>query len=187
MAGHDDTTWLNRLREGDNRAFEELFKHFYAPLCSFVAGYVNDEVAAEDIVQDVFFKLLTEKPTFENIIVLKSYLYRVAHNQCLNYLKHQRVREDYASMRMGEEETTTFFNRVVEQELLTLLEEAIRELPSQTGQVMELTMEGLDNAEIAERLNLSMDAVKSHKKRGRQFLRNRLEELSALLLLLTNC
>lgn len=187
MAGHDDTTWLNQLREGNNRVFEELFKRFYAPLCSFATGYVNDEAAAEDIVQDVFFKLLTEKPVFENVVALKSYLYRVAHNQCLNYLKHQRVREEYASSRAGEEETTTFFNRVVEQELLTLLEEAIRELPVQTGQVMELTMEGLDNAEIAERLNLSMDAVKSHKKRGRQFLRNRLEELSALLLLLTNC
>ena len=52
----------------------------------------------------------------------------------------------------------------MEQELLALLSEAIQDLPEQTGQVFQLVMEGFDNAEIAEKLNLSIDSVKSHKK-----------------------
>ena len=79
------------------------------------------------------------------------------------------------------------FNQIVEQELLALLSEAIQDLPEQTGQVFQLVMEGFDNAEIAEKLNLSIDSVKSHKKRGKQLLKSRLGDITVILLFLSNC
>ena len=106
---------------------------------------------------------------------------------CPNYLKHARIEQEYVSSLKERETTTFFFNQIVEQELLTLLSEAILDLPQQTGQVFQLVMEGFDNAEIAEKLNLSIDSVKSHKKRGKQLLKNRLGDITAILLFLSNC
>lgn len=182
----NETAWLRKLGEGDNGAYERLFSMFYAALCSFAESYLEDRDAAEDVVQDVFFKLYTERPSFETTAGLKSYLYLAAKNRCLNVLKHRRVEEEYAK-EQEKEGTTFFFNQIVEQELLQLLREAVGELPEQTGKVLELVMEGLDNAEIAERLRLTMDAVKSHKKRGRQLLKKRLDDIVMILAILSGC
>lgn len=102
-------------------------------------------------------------------------------------MKHARIEQEYMSFLKERETTTFFFNQIVEQELLTLLSEAIQDLPEQTGQVFQLVMEGFDNAEIAEKLNLSIDSVKSHKKRGKQLLKSRLGDITAILLFLSNC
>ena len=174
--------WLQQLKAGDDRAFKLLFERYYASLCAFATSFVNDPDVAEDIVQEIFFKLYADKPTFEVVVALKSYLYLVTKNQCLNYLKHARIEQEYLSSIEEREQTTFFFNQIVEQELLALLSDAI-----QTGLVFQLVMEGFDNAEIAEKLNLSIDSVKSHKKRGKQFLKSRLGDITAILLLLSNC
>lgn len=183
----DEVKWLQGLGAGDDYAFKILFEKYYASLCAFAANFVNDPDVAEDIVQEIFFKLYTDKPTFDAVIALKSYLYLLTKNQCLNYLKHVRIEQEYVSSMKERESTTFFFNQIVEQELLALLSEAIQDLPEQTGQVFQLVLEGFDNMEIAEKLNLSIDSVKSHKKRGKQLLKRRLGEITAILLFLSNC
>ncbi|WP_065219860.1 MULTISPECIES: RNA polymerase sigma-70 factor [Butyricimonas] len=187
MSEREEIEWLRELKAGNDGAYKVLFGKFYAPLCAFASGFVNDTAVAEDIVQEIFFKLYTDKPTFEAVVALKSYLYLVTKNHCLNYLKHVRIEQEYISSMDEKEQTTFFFNQIVEQELLMLLTEAIEDLPEQTGKVFQLVMEGFDNAEIAEKLNLSIDSVKSHKKRGKQFLKNRLGDITAILLILSNC
>ena len=185
---YSDIEVLTReLKEGKEVAFDYLFRTRYKNLCRFAATFVIHFDVAEDIVQEIFFKLYADKPTFEVVVALKSYLYLVTKNQCLNYLKHARIEQEYLSSIEEREQTTFFFNQIVEQELLALLSDAIQDLPEQTGLVFQLVMEGFDNAEIAEKLNLSIDSVKSHKKRGKQFLKSRLGDITAILLLLSNC
>lgn len=187
MEEQEDSRWLDHLRGGDNDAFKLLFERYYAALCAFATGYVEDSDSAEDIVQDVFFKLYTDKVVFDSVVALKSYLYTAVKNQSLNYLKHQRIKQEYIVSREEKEQTTFFFNRIVEQELVMLVTEAMTELPEQTRKVMELVMEGKENPEIAEELGVTIDSVKSHKKRGRQFLKSRLGEIMSLLILLFDC
>lgn len=187
MEEQKDSRWLDHLRGGDNDAFKLLFERYYAALCAFATGYVEDSDSAEDIVQDVFFKLYTDKVVFDSVVALKSYLYTAVKNQSLNYLKHQRIKQEYIVSREEKEQTTFFFNRIVEQELVMLVTEAMTELPEQTRKVMELVMEGKENPEIAEELGVTIDSVKSHKKRGRQFLKSRLGEIMSLLILLFDC
>ena len=179
--------FLQRINTKQPEAFRELFSEFYNSLVLFAMGFVEQQDVAEDIVQEIFFKLYTDKPAFDVVVALKSYLYLVTKNQCLNYLKHARIEQEYMSFLKERETTTFFFNQIVEQELLALLSEAIQDLPEQTGQVFQLVMEGFDNAEIAEKLNLSIDSVKSHKKRGKQLLKSRLGDITAILLFLSNC
>ena len=179
--------FLQRINTKQPEAFRELFSEFYNSLVLFAMVFVEQQDVAEDIVQEIFFKLYTDKPTFDVVVALKSYLYLVTKNQCLNYLKHARIEQEYMSFLKERETTTFFFNQIVEQELLALLSEAIQDLPEQTGQVFQLVMEGFDNAEIAEKLNLSIDSVKSHKKRGKQLLKSRLGDITAILLFQSNC
>ena len=179
--------FLQRINAKQPEAFRELFSEFYNSLVLFAMGFVEQQDVAEDIVQEIFFKLYTDKPAFDVVVALKSYLYLVTKNQCLNYLKHARIEQEYMSFLKERETTTFFFNQIVEQELLALLSEAIQDLPEQTGQVFQLLMEGFDNAEIAEKLNLSIDSVKSHKKRGKQLLKSRLGDITVILLFLSNC
>ena len=101
-----------------------------------------------------------EKRDLIEAVSISSLLFAMVRNACLNYLKHARIEQEYMSFLKERETTTFFFNQIVEQELLTLLSEAIQDLPEQTGQVFQLVMEGFDNAEIAEKLNLSIDSVK---------------------------
>ena len=182
-----EESFLQRINTKQPEAFRELFSEFYNSLVLFAMGFVEQQDVAEDIVQEIFFKLYTDKPAFDVVVALKSYLYLVTKNQCLNYLKHARIEQEYMSFLKERETTTFFFNQIVEQELLALLSEAIQDLPEQTGQVFQLVMEGFDNAEIAEKLNLSIDSVKSHKKRGKQLLKSRLGDITAILLFLSNC
>ena len=182
-----EESFLQRINTKQPEAFRELFSEFYNSLVLFAMGFVEQQDVAEDIVQEIFFKLYTDKPAFDVVVALKSYLYLVTKNQCLNYLKHARIEQEYMSFLKERETTTFFFNQIVEQELLALLSEAIQDLPEQTGQVFQLVMEGFDNAEIAEKLNLSIDSVKSHKKRGKQLLKSRLGDITVILLFLSNC
>ena len=178
---------IEQINKLDATAFRMLYKTYYKALVCYAIQITGESGAAEDIVQEIFFKLYTDKPTFDVVVALKSYLYLVTKNQCLNYLKHARIEQEYMSFLKERETTTFFFNQIVEQELLTLLSEAIQDLPEQTGQVFQLVMEGFDNAEIAEKLNLSIDSVKSHKNRGKQLLMSRLGDITAILLFLSNC
>ena len=85
MSEQDEVKWLQGFKVGDDRAFKVLFEKYYASLCAFATNFVNDPDVAEDIVQEIFFKLYTDKPTFDVVVALKSYLYLVTKNQCLNY------------------------------------------------------------------------------------------------------
>lgn len=90
----EEQRWLAGLRAGDNEAFKLLFERYYASLCAFATGYVEDDGVAEDIVSEVFFRLYADKMSFDAVTALKSYLYMAVKNHCLNYLKHERIKRD---------------------------------------------------------------------------------------------
>ena len=182
----DEKTLLREIKNGNGEAFEFLFNSYYPRLRGYAARFVTDEEAVRDIIQESFLRFWEKRDLIEAVSI-SSLLFAMVRNACLNYLKHARIEQEYMSFLKERETTTFFFNQIVEQELLTLLSEAIQDLPEQTGQVFQLVMEGFDNAEIAEKLNLSIDSVKSHKKRGKQLLKSRLGDITVILLFLSNC
>lgn len=75
-----------------------------------------------------------------------------------------------------------FLNQILEEEVYTLLKEAIDSLPGQMKRVYELALLGHSNEEIAKILSISVDAVKALKKRGKKILQEKLKYLIYLLL-----
>jgi RNA polymerase sigma factor (sigma-70 family) len=83
---------LQLLREGDKKAFEELFDTNYQALCRYAYSILKDGVEAEDMVQRVFCKIWDKRSELEIHTSIKSYLYRIVHNECLNYVQQQANR-----------------------------------------------------------------------------------------------
>lgn len=187
MSEQEQAIWLSELNAGKEPAFKVLFEKFYASLCGFAAKYVGGSEAAEDIVQDVFLKFYNENGVFETVPALKSYLYQMTRNNCLNQIRRRKIEHSYLSNTDFKEESDFFFNSIVEQELYDMLSDALALLPTQTAEVFKLVLQGYDNTQIAEKLNLSADSVKSHKKRGKQFLKKRLGFISAIISIFALC
>lgn len=179
----DEEIWLKQLEEGKDSAFQTLFETYYDRLCAFACRYVEEEVAAEDIVQDVLYELWMGKLSFKNVLALKSWLYQVVRNRCLDTIKHRQVEIKYLEEQRYKEDSEFFLHQILEEEVYALLKEAMAVLPEQIQKVFELTFSGQSNAEIAEILHVSLDAVKSSKKRGKKLLQDKLKGLVYLFIL----
>lgn len=166
--------WLKALEQGEDQAYQELFEDFYAALSGFAFRFVEESAAAEDLVQDTLYELWLRKLHFDNRNALKSYLYLMVRSRCLDYIKHRKVKHKYLAELRQKENSEFFLNQMLEEEIYLLLKKALNTLHGTTREVYELIFQGLDNVRIAEELNLTIDAVKAHKKRGKKLLQEKL-------------
>lgn len=184
MEHQTEDIWLKQLSAGTEEAYKLLFARYYSTLGVFANRYLNDRQMAEDAIHDVILELFQDKEKFETILALKAYLYNSVRNRCLNILRHDKIRVKYAEKMAREKDSYFFHNQILEAEAHELLEQAIAELPKQTRIVYELVLQGYNNQEIAERTGLSEDAVKAHKQRGKKILKEKLQHLLTIWILI---
>ena len=177
----DNGLLAKRIFQGDEEAFKILYEEFFHALLAIACKYVESEVA-KDIVQDTFFKLWTTPHKFSATTDLRFYLYRSVQNQCLNYIRNKKVEDRYRD-RVEVVSEDFFYHVLLEEEIFIRLREAIDELPDKYRNVINLNLEGLSDKEIAERLGLTVDAVKQQKKRGKEQLKEKLNHPYLLLLI----
>jgi RNA polymerase sigma-70 factor, ECF subfamily len=88
--------WVDGIRHGDPRALESLVRAYAPRLVRLAFGLVHDGAEAEDIVQDVFWRIWDGRATWEAPTSLRAYLYTAVRNRALNALERRRVREQHA-------------------------------------------------------------------------------------------
>ena len=86
----DELLILKKIKEGDIKAFEELFRRYYFPLCCYAAGITGQMAVAEEIVEELFYVLWKERERLQIFQSVKSYLYRATRNQSLQYCETRR-------------------------------------------------------------------------------------------------
>ena len=166
----------------NDSTFADLFKSYFQDLMRFVCSYVNDEEVAKDIVHEVFFALLRNKKRLDVSYSMKSYLFTLARNYALNYLKHLRV------IAMNEREVSDLLENAGEElgvyeERLNRLNEKLAELPEKQREVlMKCFVEGRKYKDVADEMEISVNSLKTHISRGLKFLRNELREDVVLLM-----
>lgn len=175
---------MHDLSKGVENAYRLLFSRYYSLLGIFAFRYLNDKQWCEDVVHDVFLDLYQSRENFKTVLTLKSYLYSAVRNRCIDVLRHQQVKGRYEAEMLERGEETFYEDGILEAEAYALLKEAISELPDQTRTVYDLVLCGLTNQEIAEKLSLTEDAVKAHKKRGKKILREKLKYLLSASLII---
>lgn len=177
---------MQALRRGDEKAFDALFRAWYTPLVRYAHSFADGDFdAAEDLVQESFAKLWTQRTTLDFQHSLKAYLYRMVHNQALNRLRAQRTHERFAGHQLrhmaNEHEAPKD-----DPELQEHIETALNALPAQCRQVFGLSrFEELKYREIAEQLGISIKTVETHMGKALRILRLELAEYLTLILLLT--
>lgn len=159
--------------------YRDLFKNLYKLLCLFANTYVKNIETSKDIVQNVFIKIWEDKVRFKNKTAIKSYLYTAVKNRSLDYLKSKRYKStEYLSLATIERlEVNSFFMREeVVLEASAIIERAIGVLPNKCAEIIRLSAKDFSNDEIAKKLCISINTVKSQKKTAYKRLKPILKE-----------
>ncbi|QNF34795.1 RNA polymerase sigma-70 factor [Adhaeribacter swui] len=178
---------IGLLIEGDELAFEQVFKTHFKALHAYAFTIVKDQETAEEIVQALFLRLWEKKETLDLQTNLKAYLYRSVYNDSLNYLKHQKVKLKYQNHQVYQmkNESDNAANRVQLSELENQLQRALTELPEQCRTIFQLSrFEELKYQEIADHLNLSIKTVENQMGKALKLLRLKLVDFLPLILML---
>lgn len=172
---------ITEIKRGNKQAFKELFDEYFSILCVFSTHYINEKEVCKDIAQESLLAYWERKEDFNDILKVKSFLYTVTRNKCLNHLKHAQLNlTDFPSQ---EESDTDFEAAIIEQETFRLVRKSVEELPAQMRNVIVCAMEGLKNHEIADRLQISEGTVHTLKKIAYRKLRESLKGVTYTLLL----
>lgn len=168
--------------EGTERqeVFQSLFEAFHKPLCFFTNRIVRNPNDAEDIVQEIFLKLWKMAPeTYSNIQTIKAFLFTTAQNRCLNYIRDRKIRDrNYNNFHQGEADEDYFLCKQIHAEVIAELFEAIEELPDKCKEIFKRSyIDGQEDKKICEELDISLNTVKTHKMRAKNYLRIRLKDL----------
>ncbi|SFE40736.1 RNA polymerase sigma-70 factor, ECF subfamily [Chitinophaga sp. CF118] len=183
---HNEKELWHRCAAGDEMAFTTLFYHYNRLIYPFVLQKVRSETIAEEIIQDTFLKLWTGR---EHIALLESpdgYLFRIAANRTLDYLRKQAREQhfldryiDKTPEQAEDPEKSIYYN-----ETRKAVEEAIQQLPSQRQTIYLLRQEGLSYSEIAEKLGISPNTVRNQLVSAMQFIRTFIQEKGISILVL---
>ncbi|NLA50003.1 MAG: RNA polymerase sigma-70 factor [Bacteroidales bacterium] len=174
-----DNEIIKRIRKGDVRQFESLFRTFYVSLVRYAFSFVRDHDTAEEIVQDVFYRIWAGREKINIKRSLSAYLFRAVHNSCLHLLEHRKVVEKHEKEIIRERETNpeSASDLVEYNDLLSAVADVLERLPARSGQIFCMNrFEGLKYAEIAEKLQISVKTVEAGMSRALKEFKKALKE-----------
>lgn len=156
----DEMELLEKISQGDQKAFRILFQRYYKLLGSHLERLTKSNELAEEVVQDVFVKIWQNRETLSSVNDFKAYLYVLSKNHAFNCLKK------IASEQSKVIDFTAYLevqSNSDEEEWYAFMDEAIDRLPPQQKQVYLLSRhERLQYIEIAKHMNISKETVKKY-------------------------
>jgi RNA polymerase sigma-70 factor (ECF subfamily) len=181
----DDKYLFDQIRLGNKSEFDKLFRAYYQDLCRFAVYMSSSPDDAEEIVQDIFFKIWTNHKILNISTSAKSYLFTAVKNSVYNIHKHNKIKEKFIT---NTDKNETYQDASVElehNEGLNKIEKTIDELPEKRKQVFTMSkIEGYKYKEIADKLNISIKTVENHMGEALKFLRNNLEKYEFVIFLI---
>ncbi len=170
----DDAAVLRSLKEGDERALRRIFNEHYSGMCTVARRIVFAPDVAEELVQDVFFKLWNKRESLE-IDSLKTYLYRAARNTALNHTRRQRLERSHAEREGLKGEPTAVEatdDSTTAQEVGAAVQRAVDRLPDRCREVFLMSrQDGMTYQQIADSLEISIKTVETQMGRALKSLR----------------
>jgi len=183
----DEAEIMTELRSGSEAAFDWLVTYYHAPVYAVISGILRNPNDAADVTQEVFLKAFRGIRAFRQGSSLKTWLYRIAVRESLNYkrwfwrhLRFQSSIEDEQTDGSAEFEArgSSPFDELASREIQDAVQHALGEIPTVfRAAVILRDLEGLSYEEVAEVLEVSVGTVKSRILRGRRMLRELLEPI----------
>ena len=181
------TSLVERIRAGDEEAFDALFKMYYNNLCRFGWRYVNSTAIAEELVQDVFLRLWENRSTWKPLGTVRGYLYKSVKHRAIDYLKHQMVIDKHKELIKTDIKYVTMDvnDEHQDEHLREAIAKAIENLPERGRMVFKLhRYDGLSYKEIAQVMDISVKTVENQMTRVFKLLRQDLSHLLPVVFVL---
>lgn len=140
---------IKGIRAANQKSFGYLIQLYFNPITLYAKSIVLDAELAREIVQDVFLKIWNNRETLEIKSSLKSYIYRMTHNLCIDHLRNRVGKKNlnilsYDDLEMRLEvfelqDHDSFFDRLFSEQIEHAIHHAIEELPEQCREVFVLS------------------------------------------------
>ncbi len=184
-----DATLVERIRGGDEAAFEELMQKYEGKVYRLALGMMKNREDALEAVQDAFLSVHQKIGTFKGESTFSTWLYRVALNATYMRLRSRARHEKVESLDGLEDQfdgsgdpwatpgdwSERADDAVFRKEISAVVKEAVAELPEEYRAIFTMRdLDGLSNQEVAEVLGLTVAATKTRLHRARLFLRERI-------------
>ena len=178
----------NRIKLGDEQAFELLFRRFYVRLCGFANKYLSDPDQANEVAMEVFCKIWEGREEIDPENSLKAYMFKITHNICINKIRKRKTESKYSEIYklvyFDFLESSSSHESLCAQELEKTISVAISKLPSECRRVFELNrIDGLKYREIAKILHISIKTVEGQMSKALRILRVELSEYLAFIIM----
>ena len=181
---------INGIQQGDITAFEELHKRYYIFLCLIAEHIVRNPSDAQEIVSDVFIKIWNIREKIDITTSIKAYLVRAVHNTSVNYLERYKIsnkltdslsNSDYKLLAWDSDYP---LGQLYEKEIMNILDQGISTLPDACREIFILSRnEDMKYRDIADKLGISVNTVKTQMKIALVRLRETLKDYLVILLL----
>jgi RNA polymerase sigma-70 factor (ECF subfamily) len=175
----DREIWQN-IQLGDATALRLLHDRYFYPMCFYSRKILNDQALVEEIVSDCFIKLWVNR---ESIVIhqsVRNYLYLMLRNAIIDFSRKKKTLPVLHPETFPDFPDEQFFE---EQEFYAKLYQVIERLPEQRRRILELAaFESLTYKEIAERLEISVNTVKTQMGRAYQYIKEQFSAKNVVLL-----
>ncbi|SDR79831.1 RNA polymerase sigma-70 factor, ECF subfamily [Polaribacter sp. KT25b] len=160
----EDFTLAKNIKKDDEKAFRTLFDRYYKKLLNYANTFTGDLQEAEDIVQQVFITLWTNRKKIDTKKSIKSFLYKITYNSYIDIYRKQKHKESFFDeiKERALRDRISDNDEIIEQRILKL-KVAIDSLPKRSKEILQMNkFEGLKYKEIANQLNISVKTVEAH-------------------------
>jgi RNA polymerase sigma-70 factor (ECF subfamily) len=199
MSDTKDARLLARLQAGDETAIRDLAEMYGSKIYQLAFRYLRNKEDAEEVMQDVLFKVYRKVNAFRGDAALSSWIYRITFNASMSRLrtaKYQRTQKDELSITMNETDDQPSVpmdladwsdmadERVFRSQLRKRVFSAILSLPAiYRAPVMLRDIQGMTTEEASAMLRVKDQTLKSRLHRGRLILRKQLADFAGGLTL----
>lgn len=177
---YDEKKLLSRLRDNDQKAFDEIFNHYYSRVYNLALSFLHSREEAQEVVQVVFIAIWENRHHIEEDKPLSAYIQTIARNTIYNQLKKAVYRQRFIDFSLQHAENTVTEDSYQYKELQEVLENAISELPPRRREIFFLSRnQGLSYKQIATKLSITESTVNTQISKSIEFLRKRVQEFGA--------
>ena len=167
------------LKKGDMQAFDTLYEQYSQKIYGFVLRYIKQEADAEEIVQEVFYKIWKSRSRIDVYSSFESFLFTITYNVTISILRKRANEKKYLEFvrkRQRVDRADDLIDEIQYHELNEKLDSLLNELTPRQKEIFRLSRyEGLSHDEIANKLNISVNTVSNHLVTALSFLRSNLK------------
>ena len=177
MTAANGAECYRRFLDGDNDGMVELIRGYKDGLILYLNGFVGNIHTAEDLMEETFVKLVVKKPRFSEKFSFKTWLYTIARNAALDWLRRNSKKSDTPLDELELADKENLELSYIKEEQKIMVHRALANLKAEYRQVLYLSFfEELSNDETAAVMHKSKRQVENLLYRAKKSLKNELEK-----------